>query len=100
MQRMIDAVFANGAMPLLGTITPSCCAHRNALPEGAILAYNSQLRAMAFNNSIPLIDFYAALAGGPQAAYDSTLGLIHIPEGLHPTPAGYDAMAIAAHEIF
>jgi lysophospholipase L1-like esterase len=100
MQRMIDAVFANGAMPLLGTITPTCCAHKNQLPEGAILAYNNQLRAMAFNNSIPVIDFYAELAGGPQAEYDSTLGLIHIPEGLHPTPAGYDLMALAAQEVF
>jgi lysophospholipase L1-like esterase len=100
MQRMIDTVFANGAMPLLGTITPSCCNHKNQLPEGAILAYNNQLRAMAFNNSVSLIDFYAALAGGPQAPYDSTLGLIHIPEGLHPTPAGYDVMAVTAQKIF
>jgi lysophospholipase L1-like esterase len=100
MQRMIDTVFANGAMPLLGTITPSCCNHKNQLPEGAILAYNSQLRAMALNNSVPLIDFYAAFANGPQASYDSTLGLIHIPEGLHPTPAGYDLMAVTAQKIF
>jgi lysophospholipase L1-like esterase len=100
MQRMIDAVFAHGGMPLLGTITPSCCNHKNQLPEGAILAYNNQLRAIALNNSIPLVDFYAALANGPQASYDSTLGFIHIPEGLHPTPAGYDLMALAAQEIF
>jgi hypothetical protein len=47
-----------------------------------------------------LIDFYAAFANGPQASYDSTLGLIHIPEGLHPTPAGYDLMAVTAQKIF
>ena len=99
-QRMIDAVFADGGMPLLGTITPSCCNHKNQLPQGAILAYNDQLRAVALNNSIPLIDFYAAFANGPEASYDSTLGLIHIPEGLHPTPTGYDVMAATAQKIF
>lgn len=100
MQRMIDAVFGDGGMPLLATITPSCCNHKNQLPQGAILAYNSQLRAIAANNSISLIDFYAAFANGPEAPYDSTLGLIHIPEGLHPTPTGYDLMALTAQKVF
>ena len=99
-QRMIDAVFADGGMPLLGTITPSCCNHKNQLPAGAVLAYNDQLRSIALNNSISLIDFYAAFAMGPEASYDSTLGLIHVPEGLHPTPAGYDLMATTAQKIF
>ena len=100
MQQMIDEVIADGAMPLLGTITPSCCNHKNQLPEPAILFYNSQLRVMAMNDSIPFVDFYAAFTGGPQEPYDSTLGLIHVPEGLHPTPAGYDVMAATAQKIF
>jgi lysophospholipase L1-like esterase len=100
MQQMIDAVIADGAMPLLGTITPSCCSHKNQLPEPAILFYNDQLRAMAVNDSVPLIDFYSAFANGPEATYDSTLGLIHVPEGLHPTPTGYDVMAATAQKIF
>lgn len=99
-QRMIDSVFQQGGMPLLGTITPTCCNHKNMLPEPAVRFYNDQLRAIAANDSIPLIDFYAALAGGPEASYDSTLGFIHVPEGLHPTPAGYDLMAVTAQKIF
>lgn len=99
-QLMIDSVFEDGGMPLLGTITPSCCNHQNMLPAPAVLFYNDQLRAIATNNSIPLIDFYAAFAGGPEQPYDSTLGLIHVPEGLHPTPSGYDVMAATARKIF
>jgi lysophospholipase L1-like esterase len=99
-QRMIDSVFQQGGMPLLGTITPTCCNHQNQLPEPAVQSYNDQLRAVAANNSIPLVDFYAAFAGDPEASYDSTLGLIHVPEGLHPTPAGYDLMAATARKIF
>jgi lysophospholipase L1-like esterase len=99
-QRMVDSVFQQGAMPLLGTITPTCCNHQNQLPEPAVRFYNDQVRAIAANNSIPVIDFYAAFAGGPEASYDFTLGFIHVPEGLHPTPAGYDLMAATARKIF
>ena len=108
MQLMIDSVFQTGGMPLLGTITPSCCAHKNQLPEGAVIAYNDQLRAIALNDSIPIVDFYRAFTAAPNpdsnsdpdAPYDSTLGLIHVPEGLHPTPNGYDLMAATARALF
>jgi lysophospholipase L1-like esterase len=100
MQSMIDSVIAAGAMPLLGTLTPTCCNHRQQLPINHILAYNDALRLMATTNSIPLIDFFAAFTGLPEGDYDETLGLIHVPEGLHPTPAGYDLMATTAWEIF
>jgi lysophospholipase L1-like esterase len=99
-QRMVDSVFQHGAMPLLGTITPTCCNHQNQLPEPAVRFFNDQVRGIAANNSIPVIDFYAAFAGGPEASYDFTFGLIHVPEGLHPTPSGYDLMAATAQKIF
>jgi lysophospholipase L1-like esterase len=101
-QSMIDSVFASGGQPLLGTITPTCCNHRNQLPEDAVLFYNDQLRAIASNNSVHLIDFYSAFAGGPDVSYpvEGTPGLIHVPEGLHPVPAGYDLMAETARGIF
>jgi lysophospholipase L1-like esterase len=105
MQTMINEVFAVGAQPMLGTITPSCCAHKNAVSFGAEQAYNGQLRGLAAANSVPLIDFYAAFTNGPgpngeDLPYDQTAGLIHVPEGLHPTPAGYDVMAATAAAIF
>jgi lysophospholipase L1-like esterase len=104
-QGMIEAVFANGAQPILATVTPSCCAHKNQLPFGAEIFYNGQLRGIAAADMLPLIDFYAAFTNGPgvngeDLPYDSTLGLIHVPEGLHPTPGGYDLMALTAEQIF
>jgi lysophospholipase L1-like esterase len=101
-QSMIDSVFVSGAQPLLGTITPTCCNHQNQLPEEAVLFYNDQLRTIATNNSVQLIDFYSAFTGGSDASYplDGIPGLIHVPEGLHPTPDGYDLMATAARGIF
>jgi lysophospholipase L1-like esterase len=105
MQAMVDAVFGVGAQPILGTIPPSCCAHRNALSFGADQAYNGQLRSIATADMLPLIDFYAAFTNGPgpngeDLPFDQTLGLIHVPEGLHPTSAGYDLMAQTAWKLF
>jgi lysophospholipase L1-like esterase len=105
MQAMINAVFGVGAQPLLGTITPSCCAHKNALNFGAEEAYNSRLRSLAAANMVPLIDFYNAFTNGPGPSgedlpYDQSLGFIHVPEGLHPTPGGYDLMAQTAAGVF
>ncbi len=105
LQGMVDAVFANGAQPIIGTIPPSCCAHKNQLPIGAVENYNTALRQLAFDNTLPVIDFFAAFTNGPgpngeDLPYDQTLGLIHVPEGLHPTPAGYDLMALTATNLF
>ncbi len=104
-QAMIDAVFGVGAQPLLGTITPSCCNHQNQLPFGAEVFYNDQLRAIAAQDMVPVIDFYNAFTDGPgpmgeALRYDSTFGLINTPEGLHPTPAGYDLMGASAAQAF
>lgn len=101
-QTMLNDIFGAGAQPLLGTITPSCCNHQNMLPQSAIFSYNDQLRTIAGNDSVPLIDFYAALAGGPEVPYpvDGSPGFIHVPEGLHPTPDGYDLMSNAAAAWF
>ena len=100
MRSMINSVFAVGAVPILGTITPFCCDTENRHPRSATLSYNDQLRALAASESLMLIDFYRAFAGGPEAGYDASRGLIHVPEGVHPTPAGYDAMADAARRLF
>jgi len=105
LQGMVEAVFANGAQPIIGTITPTCCAHKNQLPIGAVENYNTALRQLAFDNTLPVIDFFAAFTNGPgpmgeDLPYDPMLGLIQQPEGLHPTPAGYDLMAATAAKLF
>ena len=101
MRSMIDAVRGAGAVPMLGTIPPLCCDVESARPQlGSLPAYDEELRALAAGNGVTLIDFYGAFTGGPQAPYDPARGLIHAPEGIHPTPAGYDAMAEAVRQKF
>jgi len=105
MRGMVDAVFGIGAQPIIGTITPSCCNHKNQLPIGAVENYNTALRQLAFDNTLPVIDFFAAFTNGPgpngeDLPFDPALGLIHVPEGLHPTPPGYDLMAATAAKLF
>ncbi|MGH7822353.1 MAG: SGNH/GDSL hydrolase family protein, partial [Candidatus Binatia bacterium] len=90
LQAMIDAVIADGGMPLIGTVTPTCCDHRNAVPSGRVDSLNADIRELALQNDIPLVDFHAAFVPDPALPFDETSGLIHVPEGLHPTPAGYD----------
>jgi acyl-CoA thioesterase-1 len=97
---MIDSVFAAGAVPILGTITPICCDTESRHPQSVILSYDDQLRVLARDTSVLLIDFYSAFSSGSEADYVEGKGLIHEPEGLHPTPAGYDLMAETARAIF
>lgn len=97
---MLEAIRDSGAKPLLGTLTPNCCDDRSRLPEADIIAFNTRLRTLGPNEGAAVIDFYSAFTGGADTPYDSTLGLIHDPEGFHPTTAGYDLMAITAREVF
>lgn len=100
LQDMINLVFADGAMPLIGTLTPTCCNHRNSVPASRVIAFNDQIRAMAQSNGIPLVDFNRAFVPDPTLPFDESSGLIHVEEGLHPTSAGYDLMAETAADLF
>ena len=107
LQAMITSVIGGGSMPLIATLTPTCCNHRNSIPQGALFDINAQIRALAIGNMIPLVDFYVAftggdatLPGGTEIPYDQNFGLIHVPEGLHATPPGYDLMAGVAAAVF
>lgn len=100
LQGMIDDVIADGGIPIIGTLTPTCCNHRNSVPASNVLRFNDAIRTMAQQNSIPLVDFYTAFVGTPDGVFDTTSGLIHVEEGLHPTPAGYDVMADALIDVF
>jgi len=98
MRSMIHEVRAAGAVAILGTVPPLCCDIESSHPPSATVAYDEELRALAADRGVDLIDFYSAFAGGPEATYDSGRGLIHSPEGVHPTAAGYDVMAEAARQ--
>ena len=106
-QAMVTSVIGGGSMPIVATLTPTCCNHRNSAPEGEIRSFNAQIRNIAFTNMIPVIDFYVAftggdltLPGGTDLPYDKANGLIHVEEGLHPNPGGYDLMAGVAAALF
>jgi lysophospholipase L1-like esterase len=64
------------------------------------VAYDEQLRALAAERGADLIDFYKVFTGGREALYDAGRGLIHSPEGVHPTASGYEVMAEAARQKF
>ena len=97
---MIHAVRTAGAVPILGTITPFCCETEKLRPRWATLAFDDALRKLAEDRGVTLIDFYSAFAGAHDALYEGSWGLIHAPEGVHPTAAGYDAMAAAIRRLF
>jgi lysophospholipase L1-like esterase len=100
LQTMVDSVFATGAQPILGLLTPTCCNHeRSASPE-RVGDLNQRIQILATADSVPVLDFHSAFGVGPFDDASDTTGLIHVPEGLHPTPAGYDAMAHAAKALF
>jgi lysophospholipase L1-like esterase len=100
LRSMIDTVFSVGAMPLLGTLTPTCCSRESqeTTPPDDVRAMNQRIRSLAAENGIPVVDFHAGLA--PGGTYDSSTNLLHEPEGLHPTPEGYDRMAAVAAAAF
>ncbi len=98
---MLDSIIASGALPVLGLMTPTCCTHSKTGADPVRIGnFNSALTQIALPKDVPVIDFHAAFVPGPLDEADPASGLIHVPEGLHPTPAGYDAMAAAAAEAF
>jgi lysophospholipase L1-like esterase len=72
----------------LSTITPVVYEHRGCfLTNPDIRAANDAIRALALRDNVYAVDAYAAIIG-----QESTLMGV---DGLHPTPAGYRAIAQA-----
>ncbi len=85
-QMILDAK-SRGMQAFLATIPPEnplapCC--RN-LGWSLVSGFNDQVRGLAFEQSVPLVDVYAALNGD----VNTYIG----PDGLHPTAAGYAKIA-------
>jgi lysophospholipase L1-like esterase len=93
---MVSSVQAVGAIPLVATLTPYCCdrAERDPLASQA----SAGIRSLAAARGVPVIDFREAFAPGD--SFNPASGLIWVPEGLHPRPAGYDLMGIVAAAAF
>lgn len=75
-----------GIRPVLGTIPPN----NTPAYDERVRTYNAWLSRWAGTSSIPLVDFYTAVAGG---ATGWKTGLD--ADGLHPSPAGNAAMGLA-----
>jgi lysophospholipase L1-like esterase len=85
-QMILDAK-SRGMQVLLATIPPEqhgCCPDRG-LASTLVPGFNDQVRGLAFEQAVPLVDVYAALNGD----VNTYIG----PDGLHPTAAGYAKIA-------
>jgi len=100
LEAMVEDVFQFGAQPILGTLLPTCCHHQNSVDPGTIEDVNTALEEFAKKDRVPVIDFHTAFKPEADGTVDPASGLIHVPDGLHPTPAGYDLMALTAQKIF
>ncbi len=100
LQGMIDDVVGVGSLPMIGTLTPTCCNHARSIPRNHVVAFNDQIRTMARINDIPLVDFNRDFVPDPNLPFDESSGLIHVEEGLHPTSAGYDLMTKTVLDVF
>jgi lysophospholipase L1-like esterase len=89
LRTMVDRVYGAGAQPILGTLTPVCCDHANVVPNSDIASLDDRIHTLGRETSAPVVDFFEGFGG---LAYDPAAGLLHQPEGLHPTPTGYDRM--------
>ena len=115
LRAMVDQTFIAGAQPILATLTPTCCNHSFSAPIGSIQHLNAQIQNLAVTHAaelttatgvevvIPVIDFFSAFipptVPPTPPTIDASSGLL-FEEGLHPTPAGYDVMAVAAYTAF
>jgi lysophospholipase L1-like esterase len=91
LRTMIRTAGASGARVLIGTLLPqrplgvqgSC----RGFGADAVAPANDQIRAMALGEGVTLVDLYQAFGPVP--------GDLIGPDGLHPSEAGYRAIAAA-----
>ena len=100
LESMVATAQAAGAEVLIGTVLPTCCTHGGIIPNGSVNTLNRDILAIADRASIGVIDFHDGFLSSDGAAYDPSSGLLHLPDGLHPTSTGYDVMAATAADAF
>jgi lysophospholipase L1-like esterase len=84
LRSMVRNAKANGVKPFLATVPPmdgsSCCPRRGSAAP-LVPGFNDQIRGVASDEGIPLVDVYGALSG----SVSQYIG----PDGLHPNDTGY-----------
>ncbi len=86
-ERMAKDVRGYGARLFLGTLTPSIQERTRSVEPTAILAFNDAIRTLAAGEDAVLVDLYQTFLPNVNA----WVGV----DGLHPTEAGYAAIAAA-----
>jgi lysophospholipase L1-like esterase len=86
LKRMVDDAKSRNVRPLIATIPPMNPAGSRGQDWGwnLVPAFNSGIRGLALDESIPLVDV--------NAAFNGNLTLLGA-DGLHPTAAGYQVIA-------
>ena len=107
LSEMIDIIYDNQMIPLLGTIPPRIppeeCGYGYASPEAndRVIELNNAIRTFAEQNSISLADHYSALyttamqMGPPVGEHENDSYLFNVlsEDGIHPNGIGYSVMA-------
>lgn len=73
---------------LLATLLPQRSGACRAYAVEAIALANDEIRRLAENERVPLVDLYSAFGGEPDP-------YVSVPDGLHPNALGYEKMAQA-----
>ena len=89
LQSMIQEARNRSIQVLVGTLPPQRPGAPNGRGAGLVVPVNDQIKPMASAQGATVVDLYAAFAGDVNALIG--------PDGLHPTPAGYD---LIAHTFF
>jgi lysophospholipase L1-like esterase len=87
-QRAIDSVKAAHRTLILTTQYPTCCNHGGK--QSRLNLVNKAVRQLGAANHIPVVDLDKAWRTTCRSI--PVCGLINLPEGLHPSPRGYDVI--------
>lgn len=97
LRAMINVVLGMGRIPVIGTLVPICCQESFVIDPAEVAFVSEGIRGLGAELQIDVIDFFEGFGG---VFYDPASGQLHVPEGLHPTPFGYDVMAELAADVF
>ena len=87
LRTMVQTAQGRGVRVFLGTLPPEIPNGQRAGAQPLIVPANDQIRALAGSTGATLVDVYQAMIGSLNTVIGS--------DGLHPTQAGYDAIARA-----
>jgi len=82
---MVNQAKGRGVVPMLATLLPEIFGAQRAGAAALIVPANDQIRVLAGSQGVALVDLYAVFRGNEATLIGQ--------DGLHPTEAGYQAIA-------